>query len=84
MVSWRIHASIVRRLREVRCISNFRRNLISLSRLNLRGYRTVAGRGILKVLHSDRIILEEKKRMRGYYFLMESLVRGGASGARKS
>ena len=32
----------------------------------------VDGRGILKILYGDRIILEEKKRTRGYYYLVES------------
>ena len=50
----------------------------------MRSYRIVAGEGILKVLHDDRIILEEKKRMRGHYYLMENPVRGGASAARRS
>ena len=36
------------------------------------------------MLRIDRIILEEKKRMRGYYYLTESSVRGGASGAKRS
>ena len=39
---------------------------------------------ILKVLHGDRIILKEKKRTRGYYYLVESPVRDEASGARRS
>ena len=50
----------------------------------MRGYRTVADEKILKVLYSDRIILEEKKKTRGHYYLMGSLVRGGALGARRS
>ena len=44
----------------------------------------VAGGGILKVLHDDKIILKEKKKkMRGHYYLTESPMRGGASGARR-
>ena len=74
----------MRRLKEIRYIFNFRQNLISPSRLDLRGYRTIDGREILKVLHGDRIILEKKKRTRGYYYLTESPVRGGALGARRS
>ena len=74
MVSWRTHDGVVRRLREVRYIINFRRNLISLSRLDSKGYRMVAGAEILKVLRSDRIILERKKRMRGHYYLAKSPV----------
>ena len=84
MVSWRTHDGAVRRLGEIEYISDFRWNLILLSRLDSRGYRTVAGGGILKVLRDDRIVLEEKKGKRGYYYLMESPVRGGASGARWS
>ena len=83
-ISWRTHDGTVRRLEKVRYISDFRQNLISLSRLDSRGYMTVAGGGILKVLHSDRIVLERKKERRGHYYLTESLVRGGASGARWS
>ena len=44
----------------------------------------VADGGILKVLHGDRIILEEKKRMRRYYYLTESPVQDGASKIRRS
>ena len=73
-VSWKTHDSAVRRLREVRYISNFRRNLISLSRLDSRGYRTVAGGEILRVLHDDRIVLEGKKGSRGHYYLVRSPV----------
>ena len=73
-ISWRTHKDAVRRLGEVRYISDFRWNLISLSRLNSRGYRMVTDGEILKVLCSDRIILEGKKRMRGHYYLVESPV----------
>ena len=59
----------MRRLGEIRYILDFRQNFISLSRLDSRGYRTVAGRRILKVLCGDRIILERKKRTRGHYYL---------------
>ena len=83
-INWKTHDGAVRRLRKVRYISDFKQNLISLSRLDSRGYRTVAGGGILKVLCDDRIILEEKKKTRGYYYLVKSPVRGGASGARRS
>ena len=83
-VSWRIHDGAVRRLGEVRYIPNFRQNFISLSRLDSRGYRTVAGGGILRVLRDDRIVLEGKKESRGQDYLAGSLVRGGASGVRRS
>ena len=83
-VSWRTHDGAVRRLGEVRYISDFRQNLISLSKLDSKGYRMVAGGRILKVLHGDRVILEEEKRMRGYYYLTRSPVRDGALGVRRS
>ena len=67
MVSWRTHDGAVRKLEEVQYIPDFKQNLISLSRLDLRGYKTVAGGGILKVLHGDRIVLKEKKGRRGHY-----------------
>ena len=44
----------------------------------------VAGGEILMALHDDRIILKEKKRMRGHYYLVRSPVQGRASRARKS
>ena len=53
-------------------MSDFRRNLILLSRLNLKSYKIVAGGGILKVLHGDRVILEENKRMRRHNYLTRS------------
>ena len=71
-VSWRTHDGIVRRLREIRYIYDFRRNLILLSRLDSRGYKMVTDGEILKILHDDRIILEEKKRTRKYYYLIGS------------
>ena len=36
------------------------------------------------MLHDERIMLEGKNESRGHYYLTESLVRGGASGARWS
>ena len=83
-VSWRTHDGAVRRLREVRYISDFRQNLISLSRLDSRGYKMVADGEILRVLRGDRIVLEGKKGRRGHYYLAESSVRGGASRVRWS
>ena len=74
MINWRTYDGVVRRLEEIRYISNFRWNLISLSRLDLRGYRTVAGGETLKVLRGDRIILKKKKRMRRHYYLIRSPV----------
>ena len=71
-VSWMTYDGIVRKLGEIRYISDFKRNLILLSRLDSRGYRTIAGREILKVLRGERIILKEKKRTRGYYYLIEA------------
>ena len=44
----------------------------------------VAGGEILKVLCDDRTILEGKNERRGYYYLTESPMRGGASEARRS
>ena len=38
----------------------------------------------MKVLHNDKVILKEKKRMRGYYYLVGSLVQGRASDTRRS
>ena len=54
MVSWRTHDGAVRRLGEVRYISDFRWNLISFSRLDSRDYKMIAGGGILRVLRGDR------------------------------
>ena len=64
MASWRTHDSKVRRLDEVWYIPNFRLNLILLSRLDSNGYRWITGDGILKVMYSDRVILEGKKSKR--------------------
>ena len=72
MVNWRTLDGAVRRLGEVRYIPNFRRNLISLSRLDLRGYKTEADGGILRMLCGARIVLEEKKESRRHYYLTES------------
>ena len=44
----------------------------------------VNGGEILRVLCSDKIMLEKKKGSRGHYYLAESPVRGEASGARWS
>ena len=68
MVNWRMHNGAVRRLDEIRYIPNFGWNLNSLSRLESSNYRWIASDGILKVIHDDRIILEEKKRMREHYY----------------
>ena len=60
-VSLEVHDGTVKKLGEVRCIPNFSRNLISLSKLDSNGYTWRVGDGVLKVLHDSRIILQEKK-----------------------
>ena len=70
-VSLQTHNGIVRKLGEVRYISNFKRNLISLSRLDSSNYRWRADDEILKILHGSRIVLKEKK-YGGHYFLTKS------------
>ena len=59
-------------MEKVRYIPNFRWNLISLSRLDSNGYRWIAGDGILIVMSGNRMILKEKKKTKGYYYLAES------------
>lgn len=44
----------------------------------------IAGDGILKILYSDRMILERKKRMRGHYYLVGSPVQVRVSGTNGS
>ena len=83
MVSWRTHDGVVRRLGEARYISNFRWNLISLSRLDSNNYRWVADDEILKTIRGSRIIIKGRK-YREHYLLIGSLVRDGASGAKGS
>ena len=74
MVSQRIHDCAVKRLSEIQYISNFRWNLISLSKLDSNGYRWIVGDEILKVMHGDTMILEGKKVKGGYYYISESPV----------
>ena len=69
----------MRKLNEVRYISSFRSNLISLSRLDSSGYRWRADDEILKVMHGSRILMK-KKKYGGYYLLVGSSVRGEALG----
>ena len=69
----RTHDGAVKKLDEVRYISNFKRNLTSLSRLDLSSYKWRTKDGILKVFCSSKIVMKEK-RYGGYYLLARSLV----------
>ena len=71
-------------MKEIRYIFDFRQNFISPSRLNSIDYKWRAEGEILKILHNDRMILEEKKRTIGHYYPTESLVRDGASGTKRT
>ena len=54
------HDRAVRKLDEIRYISSFKRNLIFLNKLSSTGYRWRADGEILKVLHSNRIMMKKK------------------------
>lgn len=73
----------MKKLGEVRCIPNLRRNLILLSRLDSSSYKWGVNDRILKVVHGNRIILKGKK-CEGYYLLAGSSVQDGAPGASRS
>ena len=75
MVSLQIHDGAVKKLGEAEYIPNFRRNIISLSRLDSSGYRWRVDDGILKVMHDSKIVMKEKK-YREYYLLPGSSARG--------
>ena len=75
-----MHNGAVKKLDEVRYISSFRNNLISLSRLdsNNNGWRV--DDEILKVIHGSKVMMKGRK-YEGYYLLVRSSTRDGALGA---
>ena len=79
-VSLEVHDGTVKKLGEIRCISNFNRNLISLSKLDSNGYTWRAGDGVLKVMYGSMVVVQGKKRG-GYYFLTGNSVRDGVPSA---
>ena len=82
-VSVEIHDGAVRKLDKVRYIPSFKRNLIFLSRLDSSSYRWRADGGILKVMHSNRIVMKGKQYGE-HYLLVGRLMRDGAPKADKS
>ena len=83
MVSMKLHDGIVKKLHEVRYIPSFKKNLISLSRLDSTSFRWKANGEILKVMHGSRMVLRGRKYGR-CYLMIGSPVQGGASGGEGS
>ena len=61
-VAIRMYDGLVRVLKDVRYVPNLKRNLISLSVLDVEGYYYKVEKGVLKVFRSSLVILKGGKR----------------------
>ena len=70
----------IRTLTDVRFIPNMKRNLISLSALDDKGYKYSGGGGVLKVTNGSLIVMKGNLRQtNGLYYLQGTTVSGNAS-----
>ena len=70
---------VVRTLGDVRHIPNLKRNLISLSTLDAKGYKYTREGGILKVSKGALVVMKGQKKSAGLYVLQGSAVSGDAA-----
>ena len=91
----KVHDGIVKKLGKVQYIPSFKKNMISLSKLDSISYKWRSDGGILKVLHGSRIVMRRKRYGRHYLLVGSSArhealetsgspMQGGAPDASKS
>ena len=73
-----MHDGVVRTLREVRYVPDFKNNLISLGALDSSGHKIVIEGGVLKVLSGALVIMKGKKKS-NLYFLHGCTIIGNSS-----
>lgn len=81
IANFKLHDGTSMKPNEIRYISSFNKNLISLNKLDSNGYTWRVGNVILNVIHGNRVVIKGKK-YRGHYFLIGSSRRGGVPSKR--
>ncbi|KAG8500580.1 hypothetical protein CXB51_002706 [Gossypium anomalum] len=75
---------VVRTLSDVRHVPELKRNLISLSTLDSKGYRYTTKSGVLKISKGSFVVMKGKKKTAKLYILQGSTVIGNAAVASSS
>ncbi|KAG8496701.1 hypothetical protein CXB51_007821 [Gossypium anomalum] len=75
---------VVRILSDVRHVSELKRNLISLSTLDSKGYRYTAESGVLKISKGSLVVMKGQRKIAKLYVLQGSTVTGDAAVASSS
>jgi len=75
----KIHDDIVRTLANVRQIPSMSKNLISLSTLDVKGYKYSGGDGILKVSKCSLIFIKGELKSINLYHLRGTIITGNAT-----
>ncbi|KAK5795348.1 hypothetical protein PVK06_036610 [Gossypium arboreum] len=70
---------VVRTLSDVRHIPELKRNLISLSTLDSKGYRYIAESEVLKISKVSLVVMKEQRKTAKLYILQGSTVTGDAA-----
>ncbi|KAG8472328.1 hypothetical protein CXB51_035360 [Gossypium anomalum] len=75
---------VVRTLSDVRHVPELKRNLISLSTLDSKGYRYTAESGVLKISKGSLVVMKGQRKIAKLYVLQGSTVTGDAAVASSS
>ncbi|KAG8478499.1 hypothetical protein CXB51_028393 [Gossypium anomalum] len=75
---------VVRTLSDVRHVPELKRNLISLSTLDSKGYRYTAESGVLKISKGSLVVMKGQRKIAKLYVLQVSTVTGDATVASSS
>ncbi|KAG8478549.1 hypothetical protein CXB51_028301 [Gossypium anomalum] len=75
---------VVRTLSDVRYVPELKRNLISLSTLDSKGYRYTAKSGVLKISKGSLVVMKGQRKTAKLYVLQGSTVTGDAAVASSS
>ncbi|KAG8472527.1 hypothetical protein CXB51_034427 [Gossypium anomalum] len=70
--------AVVRTLSDVRHVPELKRNLISLSTLDTKGYRYTAESGVLKISKGSLVVMKAQRKTAKLYILQGSTVTGDA------
>ncbi|KAG8499228.1 hypothetical protein CXB51_005739 [Gossypium anomalum] len=75
---------VVRTLSDIRHVPELKRNLISLSTLDSKGYRYTAESGVLKISKGSLVVMKGQRKIAKLYVLQGSTVTGDAAVASSS
>ncbi|KAG8475436.1 hypothetical protein CXB51_032203 [Gossypium anomalum] len=75
---------VVKTLSDVRHVLELKRNLISLSTLDSKGYRYTAESGVLKIFKGSLVVMKRQRKIVKLYVLQSSTVTGDATVASSS